>query len=257
MRQGWIPTQGQTRHQTQTAPKPGRVIPAGHGNLVADTHTDSWHTASTIDDRPVPRSRSARRVPAPTRDEPPPRKTPRAGAAESAGKAGVPHFTCCRCIRYRAARGGRRSRRRGGRWRRWLASVLPLRGSYAVRWVPCRPVHAAAVADRRAAARFDAHADRTNRCGDFWLGGCTRRSHRVARLVVGGVLRRAGRGDSQSETGRTWFGRGSKQPLGCWVTLVTTEAPPLAGLEARRRLLARVRSPCAWECPCSQVARDD
>jgi hypothetical protein len=33
-------------------------------------------------------------------------------------------------------------------------------------------------------ARFDVHADRTNRCGDFWLGGCTRRSHRVARLVV-------------------------------------------------------------------------
>src|SRR5258708_7948093 len=57
----------------------------------------------------------------------------------------------------------------------------------------CRPmgslplagrVHAAAVADWRAAARFDVHADRTNRCGDFWLGGCTRRAHRVARLVV-------------------------------------------------------------------------
>ena len=103
-------------------------------------------------------------------------------------------------------------------------------------------VHAAAVADRRAAARFDAHADRTNRCGDFWLGGCTRRSHRVARLVVGGVLRRAGRGDSHSEIGRTWFGARFEATTWMVGDLVTTEAPALAGLEARRRLLARLRS---------------
>src|ERR1700676_1710602 len=75
---------------------------------------------------------------------------------------------------------------------RWtVAALVGVRLAVAGRL--CRPmgslplagrVPAAAVADRRAAARFDVHADRTNRCGDFWLGGCTRRSHRVARLVV-------------------------------------------------------------------------
>jgi hypothetical protein len=99
-----------------------------------------------------------------------------------------------------------------------LTGFLPLAGR----------VHAAAVADRRAAVRFDAHADRTNRCGVFWLGGCTRRSHRVARLVVGGVLRRAGRGDSHSEIGRTWFGTRFEATTWMLGDLVTTEAPTLA-----------------------------
>src|ERR1700730_4913530 len=35
-------------------PNLGASSSAGHGNLVAHTHTDSWHTASTIDDQPTP-----------------------------------------------------------------------------------------------------------------------------------------------------------------------------------------------------------
>ena len=133
---------------------------------------------------------------------------------------------------------------------RWtVAALVGVRLAVAGRL--CRPmgslpltgrVHAAAVADRPAAARFDVHADRTNRFEDFWLGGCTRRSHRVARLDVGGVLRRAGRGDSHSEIGRTWFGARFEATTWMVGDVVTTEAPPLAGLEARRRLLARLSS---------------
>jgi hypothetical protein len=100
-------------------PSLGASSPAGHGNPVAHTHTDSWHTASTIDDQPLPRAGSARRIPAPTRDEPPPRKTPRSGATKMRESVFVQHFTYYTCIRYRAARAGRRSRRRGGRWQRW------------------------------------------------------------------------------------------------------------------------------------------
>ena len=35
-------------------PSLGASSSAGHGNPVAHTHTDSWHTASTIDDQPYP-----------------------------------------------------------------------------------------------------------------------------------------------------------------------------------------------------------
>src|SRR5258708_3097175 len=124
----------------------------------------------------------------------------------------LPSFTVAALVGVRLGGGGRLCRPMGS---------LPLTGR----------VHAAAVADRRAAARVDAHADRTNRCGDFWLGGCTRRSHRVARLVVGGVLRRAGRGDSHSEIGRTWFGARFEATTWMVGDLVPTEAHPLAGLD--------------------------
>jgi hypothetical protein len=74
--------------------------------------------------------------------------------------------------------------------RQTVAALVGVRLAVAERL--CRPmgsllltgrIHAAAVADWRAAARFDAPTDGANRCRDFWLGGCTRRSHRVARLV--------------------------------------------------------------------------
>ena len=169
-------------------PSLGASSSAGHGNPVAHTHTDSWHTASTIDDRPLPRSGSARRVAAPTRDEPRPRKTPRSGATNSARKACVcPAFHVLPM--YPIPGGPSGTTFSSPRWT--VAALVGVRLAVAGRL--CRPmgslplagrVHAAAVADRRAAARFDVHADRTNRCGDFWLGGCTRRSHRVARLVV-------------------------------------------------------------------------
>jgi len=60
--------------------------------------------------------------------------------------------------------------------------------------------------------------------------------------LSGGVSRRAGRGDSHSEIRRTWFGARFEATTWMVGDLVTTEAPPLAGLEARRRLLARLRS---------------
>ena len=103
-------------------------------------------------------------------------------------------------------------------------------------------VHAAAVADRRAAAGFDLHADRSNRCGDFWLGGCTRRSHRVARLVVRRRVTACWPRDSHFEIRRTWFGARFEATTWMVGDLVTTEAPPLARLAACRRLLARLRS---------------
>ena len=169
-------------------PNPGASYQPITATLVADTHTDSWHTASTIDDRPVRRSRSARRVPAPTRDEPRPRKTPRSGATNSARKACV-----CRAFhvlpRYPIPGGPRGTTFSSPRWT--VAALVGVRLAVAGRlcrlmgsWPLTGRVHAAAVADRRAAAWFDVHAGRTNRCGDFWLGGCTRRSHRGARLVV-------------------------------------------------------------------------
>ena len=48
-------------------PSLGASASAGHGNPVAHTHTDSWHTASTIDDQPntvrgAPAARQRRRV---------------------------------------------------------------------------------------------------------------------------------------------------------------------------------------------------
>ena len=60
--------------------------------------------------------------------------------------------------------------------------------------------------------------------------------------LSGGVSRRAGRGDSHSEIRRTWFGARFEATTWMVGDLVTTEAPPMAGLEARRRLLARLRS---------------
>lgn len=60
--------------------------------------------------------------------------------------------------------------------------------------------------------------------------------------LSGGVSRRAGRGDSHFEIRRTWFGARFEATTWMLGDLVTTEAPPLAGLEARRRLLARLRS---------------
>jgi hypothetical protein len=60
--------------------------------------------------------------------------------------------------------------------------------------------------------------------------------------LSGGVSRRAGRGDSHSEMRRTWFGARFQATTWMVGDVVTTEAPPLAGLEARRRLLARLRS---------------
>jgi hypothetical protein len=60
--------------------------------------------------------------------------------------------------------------------------------------------------------------------------------------LSGGVSRRAGRGDSHSEIRRTWFGARFEATTWMVGDVVTTEAPPLAGLEARRRLLARLRS---------------
>jgi hypothetical protein len=52
------------------------------------------------DDQPLPRTGSARRTPAPTRDEPPPRKTPRSGEMREK-RVFVQHFTYYTCIRYR------------------------------------------------------------------------------------------------------------------------------------------------------------
>ena len=60
--------------------------------------------------------------------------------------------------------------------------------------------------------------------------------------LSGGVSRRAGRGDSHSEIRRTWSGARFEATTWMVGDLVTTEAPPLAGLAARRRLLARLRS---------------
>jgi hypothetical protein len=71
--------------------------------------------------------------------------------------------------------------------------------------------------------------------------------------LSGGVSRRAGRGDSHSEIRRTWFGARFEATTWMVGDLVTTEAPPLAGLAARRRLLARLRSagalPTSWRPP--------
>src|SRR6202158_161080 len=59
--------------------------------------------------------------------------------------------------------------------------------------------------------------------------------------LSGGVSRRAGRGDSHSEIRRTWFGARFEATTWMLGDLVTTEAPALAGLEARCRLPARLR----------------
>src|ERR1700694_5415680 len=59
--------------------------------------------------------------------------------------------------------------------------------------------------------------------------------------LSGGVSRRAGRGDFPSERRRTWVGARFEATTCMVGYVVTTEAPPLAGLEARRRLLARLR----------------
>lgn len=168
-------------------PSLGASSPAGHGNPVAHTHTDSWHTASTIDDQPytvrgAPAAPQRRRVMnrrLERRLDLVPQKCAKSVCLSSISRithvsdTGRPErddvlvaaWTVAALVGVRLAVAGRLCRPMGS---------LPLTGR----------VHAAAVADRRAAARFDAHADRTNRCGDFWLGGCTRRSHRVARLVV-------------------------------------------------------------------------
>ena len=166
-------------------PSLGASASDGHGNPVAHTHTDSWHTASTIDDQPntvrgAPAARQRRRVMNRRLDrrlDLVPQKCAKSVCLSSisritqvpGGPSGTtfssPRWTVAALVIVRLAVAGRLCR---------LMGSLPLTGR----------VHAAAVADRRAAARFDVHADRTNRCGDFWLGGCTRRSHRVARLVV-------------------------------------------------------------------------
>ena len=168
-------------------PSLGASASAGHGNPVAHTRTDSWHTASTIDDQPytvrgAPAARQRRRVMNRRLDrrlDLVPQNARKACVCPAfhvlpmypipGGPSGTtfssPRWTVAALVIVRLAVAGRLCR---------LMGSLPLTGR----------VHAAAVADRRAAARFDVHADRTNRCGDFWLGGCTRRSHRVARLVV-------------------------------------------------------------------------
>jgi hypothetical protein len=168
-------------------PNLGASSSAGHGNLVARTHTDSWHTASTIDDQPytvrgAPATRQRRRVMNRRRErrlDLVPQKCAKSGCLSSISRitqvsdTGRPEGDDVLVAAVDGDSAGRRPARGCGRLCRPMGS-LPLTGR----------VHAAAVADRRAAARFDVHADRTNRCGDFWLGGCTRRSHRVARLVV-------------------------------------------------------------------------
>jgi hypothetical protein len=169
-------------------PSLGASASAGHGNPVAHTHTDSWHTASTIDDQPytvrgAPAARQRRRAMnrrLERRLDLVPQKCAKSvclssisrithvsdtGRPEGDSPFSSPRWTVAALVGVRLAVAGRLCR---------LMGSLRLTGR----------VHAAAVADRRAAARFDVHADRTNRCGDFWLGGCTRRSHRVARLVV-------------------------------------------------------------------------
>ena len=166
-------------------PSLGASASAGHGNPVAHTHTDSWHTASTIDDQPntvrgAPAARQRRRVMNRRLDrrlDLVPQKCAKSVCLSSisritqvpGGPSGTtfssPRWTVAALVGVRLAVAGRLCRPMGS---------LPLTGR----------VHAAAVADRPAAARFDVHADRTNRFEDFWLGGCTRRSHRVARLVV-------------------------------------------------------------------------
>jgi hypothetical protein len=168
-------------------PSLGASASAGHGNPVAHTHADSWHTASTIDDQPypvrgAPAASQRRRVMNRRLDrrlDLVPQKCAKSVCLSSISRIThvsdtggherddvlVAAWTVAALVGVRLAVAGRLCRPMGS---------LPLTGR----------VHAAAVADRPAAARFDAHADRTNRCGDFWLGGCTRRSHRVARLVV-------------------------------------------------------------------------
>src|ERR1700730_10738895 len=168
-------------------PSLGGSSPAGHGNPVAHTHTDSWHTASTIDDQPYT-VRGAPAAPQRRRVMNRASKDASIWCHKNARKACV-----CRAFHvlpmYPIPGGPRGTTFASPRWT--VAALVGVRLAVAGRL--CRPmgslpltgrVHAAAVADRRAAARFDAHTDRTNRCGDFWLGGCTRRSHRVARLVV-------------------------------------------------------------------------
>lgn len=115
----------------------------------------------------------------------------------------------------------------------------------------CRPIgslpltgrlHAAAVADRR--AQPGSTLILTGRIGVEISGLVGARGARIGLpdSLSGGVSRRAGRGDSHSEIRPRYEGLGlGRLTATTWMMgdLVTTEAPPLAGLAARRRLLAR------------------
>jgi hypothetical protein len=137
------------------------------------------------------------------------------------------------------------SRRRGGRWQRWQTSVSPLRGGYAVLWVPCHwPAGCTLLRSRTGEQLPGSTLMLTGRIRVEISGLVGARGGRIGLpdSLSGGVSRRAGRGDSHSEIRRTWFG--ARFEATSWMVgdLVTTEAPPLAGLAGSPSVAGAARS---------------
>jgi hypothetical protein len=227
-------------------PSLGASSPAGHGNPVAHTHTDSWHTASTIDDQPytvrgAPAAPQRRRVMnrrLERRLDLVPQKCAKSVCLSSISR--ISQLLACPRPQQRV-----RGRSTAGN---------PSDGNSLPATARRTPTSAATVhrGDENVVPSGRPVSDTapgstlilTGRIGVEISGFVGARGGRIGLpdSLSGGVSRRAGRGDSHSEIRRTWFGARFEATTWMVGDLVTTEAPPLAGLAARPRLLARLRS---------------